>query len=138
MNISEVAPKIEHLNYVVMRKWDYLPLIIGDDDVDFFVSKEDYDEMDEILKQYIPDHLYDLRTNGDNYFAKEIEDDLLLSRRQYNGFWIPSPRAHFLSLYYHNLIHKGDDRYHTHLKRIFINWLNPQPPEDKGVGYHVF
>lgn len=138
MNITELAPKIKHLNYVVMRKWNYLPEIVGDDDVDFFVALEDYDEMEDILKANMPDHLFDLRTNGDNYFSAEIEKDLLLNRREFNGFWIPSERAHFLSLYYHDLVHKGDDRYHTKLKRIFWDWHNPQEPEDKGVGYKVW
>jgi|14_taG_2_1085336.scaffolds.fasta_scaffold50969_2 hypothetical protein len=127
--------KIEGLNYVVQRNWDYLPeRTETHDDIDIFVSLEDKDEMLFFAEHY---DFVDVRFPGDGYYPKEIEEKLLTDRREYNGFWIPSKEAHFLALYYHNLVHKQDNPYGDHLESLFLEWCKPTRCVDEGVGYYV-
>lgn len=137
MNLLPLAQSIRSFSYVVMRNWEKLPEFEDSDgDIDFFVLKEDVPAFEGVISQYLQPHQYDIRTNGDRYYTTQIENLLLYHVRSYGGFWVPSEEAHFLSLYYHNLVHKGDGRYDKKLKKIFLDWMQPQPPIDTGVGYH--
>lgn len=135
MNLALLADSIKHLNYVVMRNWEKMP---PEGDIDFFVHPDHLQELSLICRGFFDDpKWYDIRTVGDNYYSKYIENGMLyLNGREYNGFKILSPHNHFISLYYHNLVHKGDGRYDEQLKKIFWEWQNPPQPEDEGVGYH--
>lgn len=123
--------KIEHLNYVIQRNW-----VIDQEhpDLDLFVSSEDKWEMLEIVKQY---DLVDVRFPGDGYYPDYVCYELLQGRRKQDGFYIPSKKAYFLALYYHNAVHKPDNPYAEELKRAFLDWLPAQRCEDEGVGYYV-
>lgn len=135
MDIGSLGNDIQGLRYVVMRNWEKMP---PDGDIDFFVHPDDKKDLEDACVRHLGDsRWYDIRTVGDHYFHPSIERQLLEeSPRRYNGFKIPNRRAHFLSLYYHGVVHKGDDRYNETLKQIFWDWLRPMPPDDKGVGYH--
>lgn len=134
MNPEALALAIKDLDYVVMRNWEKMP---PDGDIDFFVSLKDKEELREICDIYLRDtRWYDIFTFGDNYYTKEIEDFMLLDRRQFGDWWIPSPEAHFFSLYHHNAVHKGDGRYDKRLRELYWEYANPSEPNDKGVGYH--
>lgn len=137
MNLTDFFNEIVTLRYVVMRNWETMP---PDGDIDFFVHPEDYDALKEACRKHLDEQWYDIRTVGDGYFPLMIEAELLGGRWWHNygnGVWIPNPEAHFLSLYYHNLVHKGDGRYEEKLKEIFLRAFPPVRPDDPGVGYHV-
>lgn len=137
LDLAGLADKIKFLDYVVMRKWESLPIVEKDEDVDFFVTVQDYKELDRIVGEYLPDHKYDIRTPRDHYFGTRVNHLMLRNRNKYKGFWIPNPHAHFISLYFHNLVHKGDHRYDKELEQIFWDWSQPREPDDKGVGFHA-
>jgi len=131
--------KIEGLNYVVQRNWDYLPeRTETHDDIDIFVSLEDKDEVLLFAEHY---DFVDVRYPGDGYYPPEIEKILLEDRRKVSSrgidFYIPSSKAHFISLYYHDLVHKPDNPYKHHLESIFLEWCRPTKCIDEGVGYYV-
>lgn len=127
-----IDPKqIQHLDYVVQRNWQ------GEaehDDLDLFVSLEDVDEMLAIVDG---DPLIDVRFPGDGYYPVAIERHLLTEPDECNGWKIPNPFAHFISLYYHNAVHKKDNPYGEKLKTLFLEVFPPVRPDDKGVGYFV-
>lgn len=133
-----IDPKtINHLNYVVQRNWDNLPtsfVVDGHDDLDLYVSEEDREELEEIIGNRDD---VDIRSPLDDYYPDSIQDRLLQDRRTFNGFWIPSKESHFLSLYYHNVVHKDNNPYERVLKRLFLDIHSPRPCVDKGVGYYV-
>ena len=138
MDLVAFAKTIEHLDYVVMRNWETMP---PDGDIDFFVAEHDKEELKAMCLKYLKEaRWYDVRSPGDHYFSPKIEQELLApqnkNQRIYNGFKIPSRNAHFLSLYYHNLVHKGDGRYDQRLKELFWDWMKPIRANDSGVEYH--
>lgn len=126
-----VPEKIKHLDYVVQRNWEGET---GHDDLDLFVSLEDADEMLAIVGD---DPLVDVRFPGDGYYPVGIERFLLLEPAEYKGWKIPNPFAHFISLYYHNAVHKDTDPYKDKLRQLFFEVFPPVEPDDKGVGYYV-
>lgn len=126
------SDKIAHLRYVVTRNWEQLPHISDEHpDLDIFVAGEDYEEMLSLAEPY-----YDVRTQGDGYYPKYIEEKLLDVPREYKGFKVPGPEAYFLSLYYHNAVHKKGDPYGERLRDIFLSWINPTRPFDAGVNFY--
>lgn len=131
--LRKLAEEIKHLDYVVQRNWDGLPDDMGGD-LDIFVSNKDFPELSLIADKYWPE-LIDIRQPGDGYYPQEIEVELLKDVRFHHGFKIPSKRAHFLSLYYHNAVHK-DHKYDEYLRDCFLTCFNPTRPEDKGVNYN--
>lgn len=142
MDIKALAREIRGLDYVVMRNWETMP---PRGDIDFFVDTWDYDRLRQACIKHLGDERwFDIRMPGDDYYSREIEHEMLFDKRFYAiedgeetvGFWIPSPQAHFLSLYYHQLVHKGDPRYQEALDLAFWDWMKPKPPKDKGVGFH--
>ena len=129
--------QIKHLNYVVQRNWDNLPesMIVGNhDDLDLFVSDKDRAELELLIKGY---DKIDCRSPQDNYYPQKIAKNMLLDRKRFGGFWILSPQVHFMSLYYHNAVHKKDNPYGEKLKEIFLESFKPIKCTDGGVGYYV-
>lgn len=134
MNLDPLFKDIEGLRYVVMRNWETLPPA---GDIDFFVHHDDYDALKEACRQHLDEQWYDIRTFGDGYFPEPICNRLISRREKHGDIWIPNPRAHFVSLYYHNLVHKGDGRYDEKLKELFLQAYPPSVPDDEGVGFHI-
>lgn len=137
MNLADLASQIKHLNYVVMRNWEKMP---PEGDLDFFVHPDDLQELTLICKGFFDDpQWYDIRTVGDNYFPDGIEQRLLdeSTQERFDEWKIPDAEAHFISLYYHERVHKGDHRYDQKLDEIFFTIYPPVAPEDEGVGYHA-
>lgn len=133
-----MAEKIKHLNYVVQRNWDNLPesCEVGvHKDLDLFVSEDDRDELVRHLEPYY--ELVDVRSPRDDYYPREISEQLLASHRWHGGFRIPSESAAFLALYYHNLVHKDGDPYKDELDDLFIEAYPPVQCADQGVGYYL-
>lgn len=125
--ILDLAP----YNYVVQRNWE------GNQDhpdLDLFVSDEDYEVVVLLTKElgYV-----DVRRPSDNYYPQYISDLLLVDKREWNGWKIPSPKAYFLSLYYHATVHKSENKYQDELKRAFLEWIPPVKADDPGVGYYI-
>lgn len=140
MDIKALAKEIKELDYVVMRNWDKLP---PSGDIDFYVDPWDYEALRDACRKHLGDERwFDIRTEGEDYYSSEIESELLFDKRWHVGedhqwgFWIPSAKAHFLSLYYHQLVHKGDRRYQETLDKAFWAWHKPIQANDAGVGYH--
>lgn len=135
IQLQKLADKLEDLHYVVQRNWSKLP----DDmegDLDLFVSNADFDKLDKIIDQTDFADLVDIRTGGDGYYPREIEQKLLEGFRWSGGFKVPTEEAHFLSLYYHDAVHKNGAKYKDFLKDVFLTWINPVEPNDKGVSYY--
>ncbi len=133
-----IDPKtISHLNYVVQRNWDNLPdsyEVDGHNDLDLFVSEEDREELEFAIRN---DENVDVRSPMDCYYSNAISALILQNRRVHGGFWIPSQNAHFVSLFYHNAVHKNDNPYGEKLKKIFYESHPPQQCTDKGVGFYA-
>jgi len=127
--------KIQNFHYVVQRNWEGLPEEPGDD-VDLFVSEEDFMPLLKLSKE-IKNVKIDVRCPSDNYYPPKISRKLLENRRWWKAFYIPSKEAYFLALYYHAKVHKNSNEYDTELKKVFLDWINPTKPIDKGVGYHI-
>lgn len=136
MNLPQLLQAIKPLNYVVQRNFEKLPEDMQGD-LDVFVSKKDFPVLDRIVDLFDNPELVDIRTPGDGYYPPEIEKELLRDVREVNGVKVPNPKAHFLSLYYHNAVHKKEDKYSEKLKELFKEWIKPIKPADEGVGYHV-
>jgi hypothetical protein len=135
MNLSALARDIAGLKYVVLRNWETMP---PEGDIDFFVAPYDYDELKAACEKHLGDKKwFDIRTVGDGYFPTEIERHIFYnSELSPSGFKVVDPRNHFITLYYHGLVHKGDGRYDKKLKQIFRDWVKPVRPTDPGVGFH--
>lgn len=123
--------QIQHLDYVVQRNWQGEA---GHDDLDLFVSLDDVNEMLDIVGN---DPLVDVRFPGDGYYPVGIERLLLTDPDEYKGWKIPNPFSHFVSLYYHNAVHKQNDPYKETLRALFLEVFPPVRPDDRGVGYFV-
>jgi len=133
--VENIRKSLEPFDYVVQRNWEELPDLDPDHpDLDLFVSNEDYEEVLLLTKEF---PWIDLRHPGDGYYPEDIEDMLLLSTEVYNGWKIPEPFIHFISLYYHNAVHKKDNPYEDKLRQLFLEVYPPTEPDDKGVGYYV-
>lgn len=51
--------------------------------------------------------LFDFRSVGDNYYDKNLQQNMLNTRVKHpNGFYIPNPEMHLYTLIYHAIIHK--------------------------------
>lgn len=139
LDLAKFLGEIRSLHYVVQRHWAELPdnFIEGHSDIDLFVSEKDKDELLSIVKKY-PEIPIDVRSPEDGYYPLDIGLALLTDRTIEKGlFWIPNPRPHFLALYYHSLIHKGDHPYEKELRHIFKKAFPPVRCKDQGVGYNV-
>lgn len=136
MNLTELAKRISHLNYVVQRNWEKLP---GDmqGDLDLFVSNEDYEELNKIVDEFDHPELVDIRQPGDGYYPPEIEKELLSWHTFHGGFKIPNDWDAWIALFYHNAVHKQDHKYDAQLRREFLEFegYSPVKAEDEGVGY---
>lgn len=133
--LEKLAWKLAPLHYVVQRNWENFPDIKGD--LDLFVSTEDYEELDKIIDEFPYPELVDIRYPGDGYYPPSIEKLLLKDYRWHHDFKIPTPNAHFFSLYYHNAVHKENNPYEKKLKELFLGLYPPVKPQDPGVGYFV-
>ena len=139
MTLEDFFKEVKNLNYVVQRNWENLPdgWTEGHEDLDLFVSEEDERKLLEIVNKYSEIKI-DIRSPRDNYYPEEIEKMLLLGAElEKDLFWIPNPPAHFLSLYYHSLIHKEGHPYKEKLKKIFKEAFPPVRCTDEGVGFFV-
>lgn len=141
MVMNEFFKKIRGLNYIVQRNWDNLPESVevdGHDDLDLFVSEEDRDELEAILKENPEmDKITDVRSARDNYYPGVINLELLRSTKTLNGVRIPNPKAHFNSLYYHNAVHKDDNPYGEKLEELFLEMYPAIKCRDEGVGFYA-
>jgi len=141
MNPTRFFQDIQHLNYVVQRNWDNLPdsFIVGEhEDLDLFVSEGDKEELLRILETY-PNikAVTDVRSLSDNYYPERIANLLLFESVKHYEVSVPNPLAHFISLYYHNAVHKKGNPYGKKLKELFLKSFEPVRCVDKGVGYYV-
>lgn len=138
LKIAEFLGEIRWLHYVVQRNWEKLPggFVEGHADLDLFVSERDREKLLSIVAKY-PEIPIDVRYPDDGYYPLEIGLAMLTDRVAGDLFWRPNNKAHFLSLYYHNLIHKENDPYGKELKEIFKKAYPPVKCEDEGVGFHV-
>ncbi len=138
LNIAKFLGEIRNLHYVVQRHWAELPdkFIEGHSDIDLFVSEKDREELSSVVKRY-PEIPIDVRSPEDGYYPLDIGLALLTDRIIEKGlFWIPNSRTHFLSLYYHSLIHKDDNPYRLEVSEIFKKAYPPVRCKDSGVGYY--
>jgi len=138
-NLAKFLIEIRDLHYVVQRHWENLPrgFVKGHPDLDLFVSEKDNEKLSSIAKKY-PEIPIDVRSLGDGYYPFDIGIALLTGRLMKERiFWIPNPKAHFLSLYYHNLVHKENNPYGKELDEIFKGAYPPVRCEDPGVGYNI-
>lgn len=133
--VNNLFDSIMHLNYVVMRNWRELPNMDYDHpDLDIMVSVEDFEEMKLLVPEWV-----DLRTPVDGYLPHEMAHALLKEKREIRNFFIPNPEYYFLSLQYHALVHKAEDKfgqYRKELRRAFLEWIRPVKCEDPGVGFY--
>lgn len=134
MNLPAFFKDIQHLRYVVMRNWETMP---PDGDIDLYVHPDDAEALRQMCQSHLERMWYDIRTIGDSYYPDEL-GWALLDKRNWDegGFWVPNSAAHFISLYYHQVVHKGDHRYDEKLKQILFEEFPPERPEDPGVEYH--
>jgi len=138
-NLVKFLIEIRGLHYVVQRNWENLPDGITKEhpDIDLFVSEKDKKKLLSVIKKY-PEFPADVRSPQDNYYPFEIGIALLTNRIIKEGlFWVPNPKAHFLSLYYHNLVHKENNPYGKDLEKIFKKAYPPVRCIDQGVGYYI-
>lgn len=111
------------VKYVVLRNYECLPkkyTLENHGDIDLLLSDlrsavyltggkkafpEDYrvHYFIKIKEEQIP---FDFRFVGDNYYDKKWQEEILNSRRNNNGIYVPSQKNYFYSLLYHALIHK--------------------------------
>jgi len=132
--MDELLKALAPFNYVVQRNWQDLPDLDPDHpDLDLFVAEEDYNDCLLVTQEY---GFIDLRHPSDGYYPPYISQLMLIDRREHNGWAIPNKKAYFLSLYYHDAVHKKDNPYKTELRRAFLDWINPTEPDDKGVNYY--
>lgn len=138
LKIAEFLKEIVALHYVVQRHWDKLPngFVEGHADLDLYVSENDKEKLMSVAEKY-SDIPIDVRSLDDSYYPLEIGLALLTNRVADGLFWKPNPKAYFLSMYYHSLIHKENDPYGKELKEIFKKAYPPVKCEDEGVGFHV-
>lgn len=125
--------KIKHLNYVVQRNWEKDPAVEGD--LDLFVALEDFPELDIIVRGEGLPFKVDIRTEMDGYYPESIELMLLKGSLEWNGWKIPLPEAHYISLMYHSMIHKPNHPYKDYLDKLFLEIYKPVKPKDEGVYY---
>ena len=137
--IKEFLEEIKELHYVVQRNWENLPdgFTEGHEDLDLFVSKKDREKIVDIALKY-PKLKIDIRSFLDDYYPENIGRALLTERiLEKDLFWIPNTMAHFMSLYYHNLVHKEGNPYKKKLEEIFKETFPPVRCKDEGVGYFI-
>lgn len=60
----------------------------------------------------------DLRHIGDDYYCREWEENMLMNRVLYNGFYVLSPQDHYYTLIYHAIFQKKEfsEEYRERLK----------------------
>lgn len=120
-SLARFLIEIRNLHYVVQRHWEKLPrgFVKVHPGIALFVSERDSEKLLGITKKYpeIPTYI---RSLGDGYYPFDIGMALLTNRLlKERIFWIPNPKAHFLSLYHHNLVHKENNPYGKELEEIF-------------------
>lgn len=128
---KQLFDEIKGFNYVVQRNWENEA---GHDDLDLFVSLDDCPSVELICRNY---PLVDVRYEGDGYYPREIEKLLLSENRVFDGYRIPTARAHFISLYYHNTVHKQGNPYADKLRQLFLEVYPPTKCIDPGVGFYL-
>jgi hypothetical protein len=134
--MENLVELLKPFDYVVQRNWEGLPnLDSKHPDLDLFTTDEEVNNLKLIIKDY---GYIDVRSPKDNYYPCGISALMLLDKRKYKGFWIPSPLAHFLSLFYHNAVHKQTDPYKDKLIELFLDIFPAVKCTDKGVGYYVY
>ena len=139
-NIKQFLQEIKDLNYVVQRNWQKLPegFIEGHEDLDLFTTEKDKPELIRVAKKYLEIKI-DIRSYSDWYYPPAIGTQLLTNRKlEKDLFWIPNDFAHFISLYYHDLIHKGGGIYTDELKKVFCKIYTPVKCMDNKVGFYDF
>ena len=112
----------ECLTYVILRNFDNLneeldtlhpdvDLLVDDKDIAINIlnAKKTYSGKNRVqysVKISGKDINFDLRSVSDNYYNEKWQREILLNRRSFKGFFIPSKQDYFYSLLYHAIIHK--------------------------------
>ena len=138
--LEELADKIKHLEYVVLRNWEDLPNSLGTpghEDLDLFVSEKDAGDLYDILSDFDDFEKVDVWKPSDKYLPEKLSIDMTKHVRMYNGFKIPEKLNSFLSLYYHASVHKEKNLYEDKLKRMFLEIYPAVKCIDDGVGHYV-
>ncbi len=131
--VEALREELRKFNYVVQRNWEGLPELDKEHpDLDLLVSDEDYNDCLLVTQEY---PWVDLRCPSDGYYPRYIADQMLVDRRDHEGWAIPNNKAHFLSLYYHNAVHKNGNPYGDKLRDIFLTWLPATKPDDPHVQF---
>ena len=108
----------ENVQYCVLRWFESLPEVAAGEDLDILVSDESLPSLLENTSRVYPDgqkmDVYSesgaLATDwaGIPYFPKQLSSFVLANTVEGPaGALVPNPRAHFLSLAYHAVFHKG-------------------------------
>lgn len=134
LKLLTLARDIKPLRYAIMRNWDKLPPL---GDIDFWVHPDDKKKLEEACEAHLVEkRWYDIRTVGDNYFPFMIENELLEETEEWGEWKVLNKGALFVTLMYHQIVHKGDHRYQDQLDKIFLDQSGIVEPNDKGVGFH--
>ena len=135
-NLSELFKRISILNYVVIRNYENINDEINKGgDIDFLcinrdefsdligaekiVEAEDrYNYRISISNRIIP---IDIREVGDDYFDSKWEEDIILTRKKYDDFYVMDDENYRYTLLYHVLIHKKSisEKYHIFIEDKF-------------------
>lgn len=106
------------IEYVLLRWWKDLPEIPEGEDMDILIRDEHRDLVADLLT--FTDNGTGLKCDiytvtgcnygshkGIPYFQSNLAHELLATRTEYRGAYVPSPKLYFASLAYHALFHKG-------------------------------
>lgn len=137
--LNELFTELAPYKYCIQRNFENLPqsYVVGSHmDIDLFTSDEDKERVVEICgKSPLP---IDVRSPSDLYYPELINDLLLKDMALIDELYkVPNTHAYFLSLYYHNAVHKEDNPYRERLVGLFLNLFSPVKCVDEGVGYYV-
>lgn len=137
--LEKLAKDLSKFTYVIQRNWDNLPgdyKVDGHEDIDIFVHEDERNDLEMAIAPYREHIPIDVRSERDNYYPPNIAFLMLEARKQHNGFYIPNELAHYVSLNYHNLVHKKDNPYGKKLNQLFLEIYRPVKCVDNGVGYY--
>lgn len=125
--LKDILEKICDLSYVILRNYEKYPDKIDPNHEDVDILTDDRKKMVDKLKACklyanSMNHYYvslqnkrlilDIREVGDEYYPSLWEKDILATKMEYNGMFIPNEENHYYCLLYHLLIHKktvGED-----------------------------
>lgn len=137
--LEQLAKDLSGFSYVIQRNWDNLPRdykVDGHEDIDIFVHEDDRNALEQAIAPYREHIPIDVRSERDNYYPPNVAILMLEAPKEYNGFYVPNEFAHFISLYYHNMVHKKDNPYGKKLNQLFAQIYRPVKCTDQGVEFN--